>query len=90
MDALEDAPLIAAAGTPWPGSVSVRAGLDASLLTERAEITAAAGIGLVKTEISEGAIGRWDRASVLEVYMPGAELSSESVRQRCCPVPTGC
>ena len=77
IDALENVPLVAAAGTPWPGRVSIRAGLDASLMTERAELAERAQMGLVRSGIAARPIGRWDRVSMLEVYMPGAALSSE-------------
>ena len=77
IDALENVPLVAAAGTPWPVRVSIRAGLDASLMTERAELAERAQMGLVRSGIAARPIGRWDRVSMLEVYMPGAALSSE-------------
>ena len=78
IDALEDVPLVAAAGSPWPGSVSIRAGQDAAFMTERAEVSSPASVGLVRSEISAQPIGRWDKASRLEVYVPGAAFSSET------------
>ena len=78
IDALEELPLVAAAGTPWPRRVSVQAGPSAEFMTERAEITIPASMGLVQSKIFAQPIGRWDRASELVIYMPGAALSSET------------
>ena len=78
IDALEDVPLLAAAGSPWPGAVSVSAGRDTAIMTVRAEITNPASMGLVRSQIEVAPVGRWDRVSKLEIYMPGAELASET------------
>ncbi len=78
IDALESVPLVAAAASPWPGVVSVRAGTDLSRLSERAELTVPSSIGRVQSDIPVHPIGRWDRARHLVIYMPHANLQSET------------
>lgn len=79
IDALGDAPLVAAAGNPWPGRVSVKAGSDQSNLTERADIESPALMGQVLNNGSSGPLGRWDRALRITAEVPGRQLSSISV-----------
>lgn len=76
VDALGDTPLVAAAGTPWPGRVSVMAGTDPTTMAARAELSLNAEMGRVLSAAQAAPLGRWDRATVLEIHMPKASLSS--------------
>ncbi len=69
-------PLVAVAADPWGGPVTARAGADASAARARCAPTRAAKLGRLAAPLAPGPVGRWDRAGVLMVHLPGAELSS--------------
>lgn len=71
-------PLVAAYASPWPGEVAVLAGPASDGLSERARLTRPAVIGRLVTAVGAGPVGRWDRASVIEVDAPGGEFASAS------------
>ncbi len=73
-------PLLAGIGQPWPGPVSVSAGVEESSLNVRAEITDPAGVGRLIAPLSTGPLGRWDMASELVVEMPAEQLPSLSAQ----------
>ena len=78
IDSIGNAPLVAAASLPWPGEVTVLAGLDPSNLTERISLLVPALMGKVVEGASAQPIGRWDRASALLVSSPLGALGSVS------------
>jgi hypothetical protein len=72
--------LIGVTAEPWTGPVRVHAGPDAATSTLRAVAETPATLGQLKGDLSPGPLGRWDEASVLDVYMPGADLASRTGR----------
>lgn len=71
-------PLVAVTADPWPGQVSVRAGPDAASLTTRAVVNTPAAIGRLQAQLLAGAIGVWDEKAILDVVIPGADVSSQT------------
>jgi len=71
-------PLIAGVGTAWPSPVTVSAGLDATQVTARAELSERAGVGRLLSPLATGPLGRWDEAAVLHIDVPGEILASHS------------
>ncbi|MEO0881497.1 MAG: glycoside hydrolase/phage tail family protein [Pseudomonadota bacterium] len=71
-------PLVAAFGTPWSRPVDVLAGPSADLMTTRAVLPDAAGVGRLVAALATGPLGVWDQGSVLEIEIPGEGLPSHS------------
>lgn len=71
-------PLIAATTNPWSAPLQVFAGPDIASNTLRAVVETPAGIGQLESDFPGGPLGRWDESSVLDLYMPGADLASQS------------
>ncbi len=70
--------LVAATSMPWIGETPIRLGSELTNLVERARVRRPCGIGRLEDEFTRGPLGRWDEASILDVYMPGEDLSSAS------------
>jgi hypothetical protein len=60
-------PHVAAFASPWPGRITVRAGGDAESLSIRAELDRPAQTGRLLAPLGTGPVGRWDRASLIEI-----------------------
>ena len=71
-------PLVAASGEPWISPVSVEAGRDLGLLTERSRLDLPAMMGRLLQPVGQGPSGRWDFGNTVHVAIDGAELSSAS------------
>ena len=71
-------PILAGIGTPWPGPISVSAGPVDVTSSERAVISAPAGIGRLIAPLPAGPLGRWDEAADLVLEMPGERFASLS------------
>ncbi len=69
-------PLLAAWADPWPGDVAVQAGLAEDALGEVARLDQPAVIGRLTEGCDPGPVGRWDKASALNVFCPGGEFAS--------------
>ncbi|MEM0984634.1 MAG: glycoside hydrolase/phage tail family protein [Pseudomonadota bacterium] len=74
----EPTPLVAASADPWPGEVAIEAGAQADTLSVRATVTAPALMGVLKTDLPIGPIGRWDKATTLDIEFSEAALTSVS------------
>ncbi|KAF0176787.1 MAG: protein transfer agent (GTA)-like protein [Caulobacteraceae bacterium] len=72
----DDRPLAAVAATPWTGPVRIHAGAARNTAASRAIALAPAEIGELVDALWPGPVGRWDRAGVMRVRMPGVALSS--------------
>ena len=78
-DSLGDArPLVVGSGTPWPGPVTVSAGVDISMLRARSELVEPAGVGQLTAPLASGPLGRWDEASEFVLEMPGEVFASQT------------
>ncbi|MEL7480069.1 MAG: phage tail tube protein [Pseudomonadota bacterium] len=71
-------PLLACTADPWPGPISVSAGLEPSRLQERAVCRQEAQLGRLFEDAPAGPEGRWDRHTVLELEWFGDALESVS------------
>jgi len=69
-------PLVAAAARPWPGEITLEAGASLEALTVRARLDAPALMGQLLADLAAGPLGRWDRASVIDVEMSETALSA--------------
>lgn len=71
--------LVAAWADPWPGEVTVLAGVGAETMTRRAALTRPAVIGRLLANVDAGPVGRWDRAGEIIVETPRSFLSRSEV-----------
>ena len=71
-----EGPLVAAQAEPWPGTLSVRAGITADALRERARLDRPAVIGRLLAPVADGPPGRWDRSARLDVQADASAFAS--------------
>ena len=69
-------PWVAAFAEPWPGEVVVSAGVAADARVERVRLTRRAVLGYLTAPLGPGPVGRWDRASRIEVHAPFGSFAS--------------
>jgi hypothetical protein len=69
-------PLVAAAGSPWVGPVTVEAGRTLNGLNIRASVPRPAHIGRLLAPLVAGPAHRWDAASEVALELFGGEVSS--------------
>ena len=69
-------PLLACSADPWPGEVTVSAGVDPARLIKRAVCTRAAQLGRLVSGAPQGPENRWDDHTVLELDWHGDGLES--------------
>ena len=69
-------PWVGAFGEPWRGEVPILAGVSSDALSERVRLSRRATIARLMAPVSAGPLGRWDRATRLEVQAPYGEFAS--------------
>ncbi|MEM9572113.1 MAG: glycoside hydrolase TIM-barrel-like domain-containing protein [Pseudomonadota bacterium] len=69
-------PTVAVTADPWIGSVPIKLGPSLQTLRPVTFISAPARIGQLTASLSLGPTDGWDDASVVELHLPGADLSS--------------
>ncbi|MEL7057708.1 MAG: glycoside hydrolase/phage tail family protein [Pseudomonadota bacterium] len=69
-------PVLAVTGDPWGAPIEVKVGATLQSLKTKATIRNPALIGRSTSSLSAGIAGQWDDTSVLEVSIPGGDLSS--------------
>ena len=74
----DGAPWVAAAGSPWPGSVAVYVSADGETWEFEAELPRAAVMGTTLNDMASAAPGLWDRGAAIEVKFAYGALSSIS------------
>ncbi|PWJ19158.1 baseplate multidomain protein megatron [Jannaschia seohaensis] len=72
------APYVAAAASPWPGTVAVQSSVEDSGYVFDTALDVPAAMGVTLSELPSASPGRWDRGADLLVRIPGAELQSVS------------
>jgi len=76
-DERDDRPLVAAFSEPWTGPVTILAGPEAGLLSQRARIDRPSRIGRLIGPLFPHVSGRWQDADIL-VALPSGNLASTS------------
>ncbi|MEM6556629.1 MAG: phage tail protein, partial [Pseudomonadota bacterium] len=76
LDSGVSGPVLAVTGDPWGAPIEVKVGATLQSLQTKATIRRPAQIGRSTSSLSAGIAGQWDDASVLDVLIPGGDLSS--------------
>lgn len=72
----EGDPSIAVSADPWGGAVPIQIGATSQSLRRIATVTQPARMGLLLTRVAMGVFDDWDNQTSLDVWIPGANLSS--------------
>lgn len=75
-DEVPQAPHVAVAAEPWPGSVAVWESTDGDGFALNSLVPANAIVGLTETPLASARAGLWDRGEPLRVRVSGGALSS--------------
>ena len=76
LDSGVSGPVLAVTGDPWGAPIEVNVGATLQSLKTKATIRNPALIGRSTSSLSTGMAGQWDDTSVLDVLIPGGDLSS--------------